>query len=596
MLHDLAEIAVRYAELAASRWWVIAGLVIGGVFGWIAVRRNRLPGWILLVPAIGAGAWFTWTQRSLVDDAFITFRYAENLVAGRGAVYNPGEWVQGYTNFLWMLLLATVHALTGRPTTEVALVLGPLAYVALVLATAGLGRALQPGGATWVPLASAWLAVQYSTTAFATSGLDGNFAALWVVLGAWAFVARADVMGVWLAGLAWIFATLTRPDHAVFYAVGAAVVGWKYRHDRSRWTLWAAYAAPFLVWLAWAAWAHVTYGSWVPNTYYAKGTGDWYWSQGVIYAWVSLLGGQLLWPLLLTIGWLLVGLRAARDRWLASWLVPNIVLFQLYLLRIGGDYMLGRFYLSLTPLLAIGAERFVLGATRPRWAMLGVVVLAASARGLSVVGSDRREWRITDESTVYEVVSLDPIRIDHANWRHGHQLRHVFTDRGITPVIATSGIGMVGYYSDLQVLDVRGLTDETVAHSDARQRGLPGHEKHATVPYMVSREVRFVRSRQPDPVLQQCLRIRFGGQSADDWIQLTWDEALMDRIAAESPEVKFERPETCLDRFVSDVLPTRDAKQLARDLHTFDIWYFDRYGPGRWRSSIAERLAELQKP
>ena len=473
MLHDLAEIAVRYAELAASRWWVIAGLVIGGVFGWIAVRRNRLPGWILLVPAIGAGAWFTWTQRSLVDDAFITFRYAENLVAGRGAVYNPGEWVQGYTNFLWMLLLATVHALTGRPTTEVALVLGPLAYVALVLATAGLGRALQPGGATWVPLASAWLAVQYSTTAFATSGLDGNFAALWVVLGAWAFVARADVMGVWLAGLAWIFATLTRPDHAVFYAVGAAVVGWKYRHDRSRWTLWAAYAAPFLVWLAWAAWAHVTYGSWVPNTYYAKGTGDWYWSQGVIYAWVSLLGGQLLWPLLLTIGWLLVGLRAARDRWLASWLVPNIVLFQLYLLRIGGDYMLGRFYLSLTPLLAIGAERFVLGATRPRWAMLGVVVLAASARGLSVVGSDRREWRITDESTVYEVVSLDPIRIDHANWRHGHQLRHVFTDRGITPVIATSGIGMVGYYSDLQVLDVRGLTDETVAHSDARQRGLP---------------------------------------------------------------------------------------------------------------------------
>ncbi|RKX21336.1 MAG: hypothetical protein DRP51_04400, partial [Candidatus Zixiibacteriota bacterium] len=37
-----------------------------------------------------------------IDDAFITFRYAENLADGYGLVFNPGgEPVEGYSNFLW---------------------------------------------------------------------------------------------------------------------------------------------------------------------------------------------------------------------------------------------------------------------------------------------------------------------------------------------------------------------------------------------------------------------------------------------------------------------------------------------------------------
>ena len=43
----------------------------------------------------------------LGDDAFISFRYAQNLVEGHGLVWNPGEAVEGYTNFLWVLLMAT---------------------------------------------------------------------------------------------------------------------------------------------------------------------------------------------------------------------------------------------------------------------------------------------------------------------------------------------------------------------------------------------------------------------------------------------------------------------------------------------------------
>ena len=56
---------------------------------------------ILLVFAHNASEY-----RLLGDDAFISFRYARNLVEGHGLVWNPGEAVEGYTNFLWVLLMA----------------------------------------------------------------------------------------------------------------------------------------------------------------------------------------------------------------------------------------------------------------------------------------------------------------------------------------------------------------------------------------------------------------------------------------------------------------------------------------------------------
>jgi hypothetical protein len=45
------------------------------------------------------------------EDAFISFRYASNLIQGHGLVYNVGERVEGYTNFLWTLILAGGMAL-----------------------------------------------------------------------------------------------------------------------------------------------------------------------------------------------------------------------------------------------------------------------------------------------------------------------------------------------------------------------------------------------------------------------------------------------------------------------------------------------------
>ena len=48
-----------------------------------------------------------------IDDAYITFRYAQNLIAGEGLVYNPGEAVLGTTTPVYAFLLAGMGLLTG---------------------------------------------------------------------------------------------------------------------------------------------------------------------------------------------------------------------------------------------------------------------------------------------------------------------------------------------------------------------------------------------------------------------------------------------------------------------------------------------------
>ena len=51
----------------------------------------------------------------LTDDAYISFRYVSNSVLGYGYVWNPPPFrpVEGYTNFLWIVLLDGVWRVTG---------------------------------------------------------------------------------------------------------------------------------------------------------------------------------------------------------------------------------------------------------------------------------------------------------------------------------------------------------------------------------------------------------------------------------------------------------------------------------------------------
>ena len=67
-----------------------------------------------LVPLAVLGLMLALTRSAGIDDAYISYRYAEQLVAGHGLVFNPGERVEGMSNALWTLLLAGLNML-GMP-------------------------------------------------------------------------------------------------------------------------------------------------------------------------------------------------------------------------------------------------------------------------------------------------------------------------------------------------------------------------------------------------------------------------------------------------------------------------------------------------
>src|SRR5215208_8002885 len=77
------------------------------------MRKTVQSSWLLLADAIALVV-LAFSRISIVDDAYISFRYAHNLVEGRGLVFNGGEYVEGYTNLLWTVLMA-LPELSGIP-------------------------------------------------------------------------------------------------------------------------------------------------------------------------------------------------------------------------------------------------------------------------------------------------------------------------------------------------------------------------------------------------------------------------------------------------------------------------------------------------
>ena len=326
----------------------------------------RFAPWIL-VAALGlALAAMVVRLAWLSDDAYITLRCVENLMRGHGPVWNVGERVQAYTHPLWFWLLAAVRWLSGEHyVTTLA-----LSFALTAGAVVGLARLARR------PLAiAAVLAVLCGSRAFgdyATSGLETPLVLLLVV--ALARVDAATPAGgtriravALLAGLL----MLTRLDLAALVAPLLLVHAWPGPPRRSLAAV-ALGCAPLAAWSAFATWY---YGSPFPITAYAKA-----FATGVPQAALFAQGWRYVVHTFghdpVTLAAIAGGVGAAllraelRGRALAAGAVCGV----LYVVRVGGDFMAGRFFV---PAFAVGVALLArwLGQARARTSVL--VLLAA---------------------------------------------------------------------------------------------------------------------------------------------------------------------------------------------------------------------------
>jgi arabinofuranosyltransferase len=475
----------------------------------------------------------------LTDDAYISFRYARNLAEGQGLVFNPGfERVEGYTNLLWVLVLAAAHR-AGLPIEQVAPVLS-------LAATLGLGSLVARAAWLWTPaerrawalLPVALLAATRSVAVWSTSGLEtrlfellvfGGVLRLWLEDTRLGAGERAAPLAAVLLGLA----TLTRPDGLLIAlcAFGATALH-RVRALRARLGWLAGSAAVYAALVGGQLlfrWSY--YGAWLPNTYYAKVDGRLWWDAGLRYAEAFALEyGLYLWLPFLAAG---VVYHVRRGRALVPLLFAAVTLpHALYVVSIGGDHFEYRPFDLYFPfaylLLAAGALEL---ARTAAWkgAVLAALALVAAflielplrshlefpdvymsgfpGQWARLPGEVGEPFLDPDQTLLYRLPGLRAIakrhqillrslsrefigirQEEHALFLgtvvpEGRALADLIAEGRIPPdaFVAIDCVGAIPYYSRLRVLDRLGLTDAEVAHAPFVHPDIMAHGKYASV-------------------------------------------------------------------------------------------------------------------
>ena len=314
------------------------------------------------------------------DDAFISFRYATNWVHGHGLVFNPGERVEGYTNFLWTIVIGLLARLGAEPLLA-ARVLGFVASVGTLVLATRLSGAMAP---RWrrVRLAPLLLAASSPFAYWTLAGLETplfTFLLLlaiereltWYRKGTGGSGGASFAVAVPLALLA-----LTRPEGAPIFALFVvARLAARLRAGRFLARDDVVLLVGFLaIYLPYFAWRLAYYGYFFPNTFYvrrgeglAQSVG--LWRSGLRYAagFFREGGGALLLAPLAIFG--ASGGRAGRgDRARARALAALVAAWTVYVVWVGGDAkILYRFFVPILPvvfLLVEAALSAVLGEDR----------------------------------------------------------------------------------------------------------------------------------------------------------------------------------------------------------------------------------------
>ncbi|MDH4157981.1 MAG: hypothetical protein OEW00_11975 [candidate division Zixibacteria bacterium] len=533
---------------------------------------------------------FSW----IGDDAFISFRYARNLVDGHGLIFNLGERVEGYTNFLWTVLIALGMRLEIDPV-DFSIALGIASYAITVIVFAYLSyrqfRFEFAGARFFVPVTALILLVHRDFQVWATGGLETSWVTMLIALGFATLVLAGRRTSFFVSGLLLVLAAMSRPDAMICYFAGAAAVLFMEKGERRSIVY---YLMPLLIiYIPYWVIRYSYYGYAFPNTYYAKSANLTFFDQGLLYLllYVKTYYILLLFPVaFLAAAWVLVkdsfrkrGVRGPVHRALLAGILI-VVPFTLYILKTGGDFMFARFFIPITPIIFFFLEaslHILIRSSRTRLLLAAVVFLSVVFRW-DQFPSGGVQYGIADESFYYPAEKIDD------NRQTGLQLKKYLS--GTEARVAYYGAhAMFVYYSEvpLAIESDAGLTDEYIAHLPLDHRGRVGHEKKAPMQYLYEREVNFwFKTTLPTRGAWDKVRqISFGDYEAYIFI---YENEVMDKLK-EHDGVSFVDFPDFLDNYIGRMADLDDSR-VRRDYNFFKMYYFDHNDDREREKPFVERL------
>ncbi|MEO8376685.1 MAG: hypothetical protein ABI579_03375, partial [Candidatus Sumerlaeota bacterium] len=456
-----------------------------------------------------AVSWFTglcwWHRNVAIDDAWITFRYARNFATGHGLVFNLGEALEGYSNFLWVLFSSAAISANVEPLGAMRALSWLSVAGGFALLIYGIPRArmitfsapkvvleTEAGPVNEQPLelppfssatAALILAASYPLAVWTMMGLETAFYAMLLLaliiqlneLWRAPTIFKSAVAGGLLVALA-----MTRPEGAMWVALLFTVFILRHRPP-----LKIAFALPLTIFAAafvvYTAWRFQTFGTVIPNTVSAKVGGG---------AETSLLHGLKYFAEVLALGFIapffFSGVVVSR-LFKNGYSIPqkNLLLVSAYAVAlqtafaigVGGDWMpSARFFVpALGPLCILTA--LAIGAW-PLFVRTVIIAYFLFAGFLHAKDEALLRWcRWTGKELGDTLITAPEKGI-------GDFLR---VNAKPTDVLAATEAGVVPYYSRLPFIDMLGLVD---AHIAALPGGL--HQKY---------DAGYVLSRRPDLIL-----------------------------------------------------------------------------------------------
>jgi arabinofuranosyltransferase len=433
---------------------------------------------LLIIAAMALFAYNTLTYDFTQDDAYISFRYAANFLDGKGLVYNAGERVEGYTNFLWVMLMALFKGIFGIDYLLTSRFFGVLSGAIIFY----LLYLLLRSNVKQLP----WLIF----AAIAIMLLSNQSLAYWSIASletsAFACMALAALVAEYrkpqLTPALLVIATLLRPEGAVVF--GAILTERIISERKFPKFFFLMYLVPLL---PFAVFKLVYYGSLFPNPYYAKsGVGLEYIVSGLEYTWYFLRTTGV-YGLILAVP--LAALVIIKNHWTHYRLLYlYLFLYMAYIIWVGGDVLkVYRFFVPVVPILCylfVVSTVELLATLRQRQQAFALTLLLAG--GFSVGSYMLARGHVKAYWTAEQ----------HITGKMHFMGTMLKKHMGNNFSLAASTIGMVGYQLlGHRVIDMLGLTDASIARNPETISGISSSWKERRF------NSRYLLEQQPDFIL-----------------------------------------------------------------------------------------------
>lgn len=447
---------------------------------------------LLAAACVLAGTGFYLNSHFYHDDAYITLRYCRNLIEGHGLVWNEGERVEGYTNFLHLQAIALLGRL-GVDLVSASRIVSAVSFTGLVGLLLGYWRSARSRGESDL----AALPLLFTITSFplivwTLGGLEAPLFALLATLGIVAFLRASNGSGsaapLAISGLSFALAAMTRPEGLGLFLLSAIVLTVTVSirpGPRGRTAAIMVFCGSFLaLYVPYFLWRTSYYGDLLPNTFYVKGTGGGpeRWLGGGRY-----VAGYLLAPpftgLFLAGALLALLVRRTMGRGIAYLLVV-LGGYMAWVVSVGGDHMTAyRFMVPVVPAIGLLLHRLLERSAKAK--RHGVAVAACAA--VVVLGFLQPAFH-----------SLNPRKADPAAYKGGIVGRYIASHWAAGSLVALNTAGSTPFEAaDLLFLDMLGLNDRHIAHreidlTETDWQRVPGHAKG---------DGAYVLARRPDYII-----------------------------------------------------------------------------------------------